>query len=95
MDLIGDHHCGLARKRMEWIGDLNLTSQAPGIMTSRWIVAGSAPRPCTVSSSRRYAAHGIAPFMPPTELCRTVSEDASVVALPPSVTRTAATFHSA
>ncbi len=47
MDLIGDHHCGLPRKRMEWIGDLNLTSQAPGIMTSRWTAADSAPPPCT------------------------------------------------
>ena len=70
MDLIGDHHCGLARKRMEWIGDLNLTSQAPGIMTSRWIAADSALPPCTASSSRHYAARGIMPFMPPAELCR-------------------------
>jgi hypothetical protein len=35
MDLICDDRRGLPRKRMEWIGDLNLTSQTPGIMTSR------------------------------------------------------------
>jgi hypothetical protein len=52
MGLIGDHYCDLPRKRMEWIGDLNLTSQAPGIMTSRWIAGGDALRPCIVSLSR-------------------------------------------
>src|SRR5438270_13735215 len=35
MDLIADDHCGLPRKRMEWIRDLNLASQTSGIMTSR------------------------------------------------------------
>jgi hypothetical protein len=35
MDLIADDHRGLPRKRMEWIGDLNLASQTSGIMASR------------------------------------------------------------
>ena len=31
VDLIADDHRGLPRKRMEWIGDLNLASQMSGI----------------------------------------------------------------
>ena len=56
MDLIGDHHCGLPRKRMEWIGDLNLTSQTPGIMTSRrtaarehWAIIASLIETCKLN----------------------------------------------
>lgn len=45
MDLIGDDHRGLPRKRMEWIGDLNLTSKAPGIMTSRRNAAPTGRQP--------------------------------------------------
>jgi len=35
MDLIGDDHRASARKRMEWVGNRDLASQTPGIMTSR------------------------------------------------------------
>jgi hypothetical protein len=47
MDLVGDDHRGSPRKRMEWIEDLDLASQTPGIMTSHRIGVVSAPRPCT------------------------------------------------
>ena len=47
MDLIADDHRGLPRKRMEWIGDLNLASQMSGIMASRRIAAGGELQPCT------------------------------------------------
>jgi hypothetical protein len=47
MDLIADDHRGLPRKRMEWIGDLNLASQMSGIMASRRTAAVSALRSCT------------------------------------------------
>jgi hypothetical protein len=52
MDLIGDDRRGLSRKRMKWIGDLNLTSQTPGIMTSRRTAVDSVPPRCTASLSR-------------------------------------------
>ena len=41
MDLIGDDHRASARKRMEWVGNLDLASQTPGIMTSRRRAAAS------------------------------------------------------
>ena len=34
MELIGEDHRASARKRMEWVGNLDLASQTPGIMTS-------------------------------------------------------------
>jgi hypothetical protein len=71
MDLIADDHRGLPRKRMEWIGDLNLASQMSGIMASRRWRAASVLRSSTPYWRRRYAACGIRRFMPPAELCRT------------------------
>ena len=47
MDLIGDDHRASARKRMEWVGDLDLASQTPGIMTSRRMAAPTAAAACT------------------------------------------------
>ncbi len=47
MDLIADDHRGLPRKRMEWIGDLNLASQMSGIMASRRSAAARERPPCT------------------------------------------------
>jgi hypothetical protein len=51
MELIADDQRGLPHERMKWIKDLNLTSQTFGIMASRLIAEGSAPRPCIASSS--------------------------------------------
>ncbi len=47
VDLIADNHRRLPRKRMEWIGDLNLASQTSGIMASRRTTAVGEPPPCT------------------------------------------------
>jgi hypothetical protein len=47
MDLIADDHRASARKRMERVGNLDLASQTPGIMTSRQTRAASAPLPPT------------------------------------------------
>ncbi len=46
VDLIADNHRRLPRKRMEWIGDLNLASQTSGIMASRRMKAAKMARRC-------------------------------------------------
>jgi hypothetical protein len=71
MRLIGDDRGRLPEEWMERIGDDNLAAQNPGAMTSRRTGAARGRRPCTASSSPRYAARGIGKFMPPAELCRT------------------------
>ncbi len=43
MHLIGDNKGRLPKKRMERIGDNNLTAQTPGIMTPRRTKAANAP----------------------------------------------------
>jgi hypothetical protein len=47
VELIGHHDRRPAEERMEWIGDLHLAPQTPGIMRSPRTAAVSAPPPCT------------------------------------------------
>jgi hypothetical protein len=71
MDLVADDRRGSPGKRVKWVEDFDLEPETPGIMASRRMRVAGAPRPSIPSSPPPYAARGIRPFMPPTELCRT------------------------